>query len=106
MANVWIFLARLYESTGSTGRHESSILKFYRFCCHPAVGVGAGVAHTLKFYIKIFLYVMGKALSGELSLALISLVIPPTFLRSIHMECKCIFGVQVQTFIKTHFNKY
>ena len=35
---------------------------------YPGVGVGSGVgvSKMLKFYVKVF-YVMGKALSGELS---------------------------------------
>ena len=33
---------------------------------YPGVGVGGGVSKMLKFYVKVF-YVMGKALSGELS---------------------------------------
>ena len=40
------------------------------YCTTPGVGigvgVGVGVSKMLKFYIKVF-YVMGKALSGELS---------------------------------------
>ena len=35
------------------------------YCTTPSIGVGLG--ELLKFYVKIFLYVMGKALTGELS---------------------------------------
>ena len=36
------------------------------YCTIVGVGGGGGVSKMLKFYIKVF-YVMGKALSGELS---------------------------------------
>ena len=36
------------------------------FCTTPGVGVGVGISK--KFNVKVF-YVMGKALSGELSCA-------------------------------------
>ena len=36
------------------------------YCTIPGVSVGVGVSKMLKFYVKVF-YVMGKALSGELS---------------------------------------
>ena len=35
-------------------------------CTTPSVGVGVGVGVSKKFNVKVF-YVMGKALSGELS---------------------------------------
>ena len=53
------FLARLYKIQKS-------------YCTTPGVGVGVGIDGSvgvdkmLKFYVKVF-YVMGKALSGELS---------------------------------------
>ena len=38
------------------------------YCTTPGIGVGGGVGvrKMLSFYVKVF-YVMGKALSGELS---------------------------------------
>ena len=38
------------------------------YCTTPGIGVGGGrgVSKMLKIYVKVF-YVMGKALSGELS---------------------------------------
>ena len=36
------------------------------YCTTPGVGVGVGGGVSKKFNIKVF-YVMGKALSGELS---------------------------------------
>ena len=36
------------------------------YCTTPGVGVGIGVGVSKKFKVKVF-YVMGKALSGELS---------------------------------------
>ena len=47
----------------------SSHVRVYRKSCCTIVGcgvVGGGVSKMLKFYVKVF-YVMGKALSGELS---------------------------------------
>ena len=35
------------------------------YCCHFDIIMGVG--HTLKFYIKVHLYVMSKELFGELS---------------------------------------
>ena len=56
------FLAQVYESTG-------------RYFCHPDVGVGVGMlSHTLSFMTN-FYYVMGKALSGELSSSQTGLVL-------------------------------
>ena len=48
------FLARLYKSTES----------YYHFY----VGVGVGITHfkVILMYVKVF-YIMGKAVSGELS---------------------------------------
>ena len=44
-------------------------MKSKKSCCTTVgvgVGGGVGVSKMLKFYVKVF-YVMGKALSGELS---------------------------------------
>ena len=58
-------LARLDE-----GQEELSYYPGVGVCVGVGVGVsvggGVGVSKMLKFYIKAF-YVMGKALSGELS---------------------------------------
>ena len=50
-----MFLARLDEV-------QEELLYYSRH----GVSVGVGVSIMLKFYVKVF-YVMGKALSGELS---------------------------------------
>ena len=51
------------------GHKVMSVAKSRKSCCTtPGVGFGIGIGFSkmLKFYVKVF-YVMGKALSGELS---------------------------------------
>ena len=48
-----ILLSGLYKSTGS--------------CCCPYMGVSFGVGVTLQRFITKFFYIVGKALSDELS---------------------------------------
>ena len=63
--NLVCFLARLDEV-------QEELLYYPGVCIGVGFGVdvgvggGVGVSKMLKFYVKVF-YVMGKALSGELS---------------------------------------